>query len=174
MKYQINLLTEKQETLLNRVVYFSLNYLKIILVITQIVVIFVFFYKFKVDQELIDLKEAVDQKKEIIVISKSLLKEATVTEYKINQIKPIFKNQTAFFSQFNYLLSIFPEPLFLTKLKIGEKQTTLDGYSQDAKVIKQFDNQLQKDKKFKEVNLPTIKKTEIGYEFSLVLKQFKD
>lgn len=172
MRYQINLLSKQEKSFLDKLIYFSLNYLRYVLVITQIVVIFVFFYKFKVDQEIIDLKEAVDQKKEIIEISRPLLKEAEAAEFKINEIKPILKNQTNLLNEFNYLLSIFPEPLFLTKFSIGEKEITLQGHSQDANVIKQFYLVMQKDHKFKNINLKTLKKTEMGYDFVLTLAGF--
>ncbi len=174
MKYRINLLIEKKESFLDRVIYFSLNYLRYILVITQIVVIFVFFYKFKVDQEIIDLKEAVDQKKEIVEISRPLLKEAEAAEFKIKEIKPIIKKQTAFLNQLNYLLSVFPESAYLTKFTIKDDQIFLEGYSEDARLIKQFYLRLQKDKKFKNISLETLKKTEFGYDFLISLSQFNN
>jgi len=172
MKFQINLLSEKNDSTIDRVIYFSLNYLRYILVITQIVVIFVFFYKFKVDQEIIDLKEAVDQKKEIIEISRPLLKEAEAAEFKINKIKPLLKEQSGLLNQFNYLLSNFPQSLFLTKYRVNGNQTTLEGYTQDARVIRQFYAWLQKNKKFKEINLNSLKKTDYGYEFVFVFNDF--
>ena len=65
MKYKINLITRRKEKVVDKVIYFVMNYLRYILVITQIIVIGVFFYRFKIDQEMVDLQEAVQQKKEI-------------------------------------------------------------------------------------------------------------
>lgn len=172
MKYRINLLGQKKEQPLDRVIYFSLNYLRYILVITQIVVIFVFFYKFKVDQEIIDLKEAVDQKKEIIEISQPLLKEADLVSYKMKQVRPIVGKQEDLLNQMNYLVSIFPEKLFLRKLGIGKNTVTMDGYGEDAKLIKQLYQKMLKDKKFKVVNLNTLKKIDLGYQFVLTLEGY--
>ncbi|PIV09486.1 hypothetical protein COS31_02075 [Candidatus Roizmanbacteria bacterium CG02_land_8_20_14_3_00_36_15] len=174
MKYKINLMIEKKESLLDQIIYFSLNYLRYIIVITQIVVIFVFYYKFKVDQEIIDLKEGVDQRKEIIQVSQPLLKEAEAVESKINQIKPILKEQNSLLSQFNYVLSIFPEPIFLIKLRLDKDNLFLDGYSEDASAIKQFYYQLKNDKKFKKASLNNIKRVGLKYEFNLVLSQYND
>ncbi|PJB87766.1 hypothetical protein CO083_05355, partial [Candidatus Roizmanbacteria bacterium CG_4_9_14_0_8_um_filter_34_12] len=64
MKYKINLLLPKEKNWLDKVIYFGLNYLRYILVITQTVIIMVFFYRFKIDQEIVDLKDAVKQKQE--------------------------------------------------------------------------------------------------------------
>jgi len=173
MKYKINLLTEKKDSVPDRIIYFSLNYLRYILVITQIVVIFVFFYKFKVDQEIIDLKEAADQKKEIIEVSQSLLKDAAAAEFKINQIKPIIDKQSHLIEEINYLLSVFPEPIFLSKMIIDEDKISMGGSSSNVLVIKQFYQKLLKDKKFTQVNLVNLKKAEINYEFTLILSQYK-
>lgn len=77
MKYRINLLPQKETPLTEKIVYFALNYLRYIIVITQLVVIAVFFYRFQIDQKIIDLKESVDQKKEILQIVLPLLNQAS-------------------------------------------------------------------------------------------------
>ncbi len=172
MKYKINLLREKKDSTTDRVIYFSLNYLRYILVITQIIVIFVFFYRFKVDQEIIDLKEAVEQKKEIVEISNSLLKDASATELKINQIKPILKKQEYLTKELDYILSIFPETVYLSKMTIDDEKITLDCWTSDSSVIKLFYQRLLKEKKFKEINLINLKKTEINYTFTVILTKY--
>ena len=68
MRYKINLLEKKELNLLDKLTFFCLNYLRYIIVITQLVVIGVFFYRFQIDQRIIDLKEGVEQKKEIVQI----------------------------------------------------------------------------------------------------------
>jgi len=68
MRHRINLLEKKEQSLLDRLTFFGLNYLRYIIVITQLVVIGVFFYRFQIDQRIIDLKEGVEQKKEIVNI----------------------------------------------------------------------------------------------------------
>ena len=172
MKYKINLLTEKKDSATDRAIYFSLNYLRYILVITQIVVIFVFFYKFKVDQEIIDLKETADQQKEIIEVSQSLLKDATAAELKLNQIKPILNKQDNVVKRLNYVLSIFPESAYVTKMNISDESITLDCWTDNASIIKFFYQRLLKEKKFKQINLMNLKKTEINYTFTLILSQY--
>ncbi len=57
MKYKINLLLKKEEGILDKIYIFLVNYLRYIIVITQFVVIGVFFYRLQVDQRVIDLKE---------------------------------------------------------------------------------------------------------------------
>ena len=68
MRYKINLLEKKDIGLLDKLTFFGLNYLRYIIVVTQLIVIGVFFYRFQIDQRIIDLKEAVEQKREIVKI----------------------------------------------------------------------------------------------------------
>jgi hypothetical protein len=172
MKYKINLLAKKKESIVDRIIYFSLNYLRYILVITQIFVIFVFFYRFKVDQEIIDLKDAVAQKKEIVNISQSLLKDAAAMEVKINQIKPILQKQNYVLDELNYILSIFPESISVSKMSINDKEMALDCSTDNSTIIKIFYQRLLKEKKFKQINLVNLKKNETDYTFSLILSEY--
>ncbi|MFZ2026464.1 MAG: hypothetical protein WAV30_04220, partial [Microgenomates group bacterium] len=100
MKYKINLLPEKEKDLLDKSIYFVLHYLRYVLVITQIVVISVFFYRFKIDQEIIDLKDELQQKQEIVAVSEPLLKEAEIVDIKTKQTREILVDQARFAESF--------------------------------------------------------------------------
>src|SRR3990167_4444090 len=173
MKYKINLLGRRKEQPLERLIYFMLNYLRYILVITQIVVIGVFFYRFKVDQELVDLQETVEQKKEIIQVSQPLIKEAKKEATRLNQLESIIANQQTFLEETDYLLSLFPENFFLNKMQVSKDTIFMVGYTQDPQSVKKFLDRLKKESKFKKVELKNIKKIDLGLEFSLELSKYK-
>jgi len=167
MKYKINLIAKKQEDFFERIVYFLLNYLRYILVITQIIVIGVFFYKFKVDQEIIDLKETVDQKKEIITISQPLIKEVKAVDFKMNTIETILKDQNKLVDLISYTISNFPQAIRLIKLDISQKELKMEGTTQDINILKSFYMQIKKDNKFKKIDLQNIKKEDFGFSFNM-------
>lgn len=173
MKYKINLLSRRKEQPLERLIYFMLNYLRYILVITQIVVIGVFFYRFKVDQELVDLQETVNQKKEIIEVSQPLIKEAKKEATRLSQLDSIIADQQTFLEATDYLLSMFPENFFLNKMQVSKDTISMNGYTQDPQSIRKFLERLKKEAKFKKVELKTIKKIDLGLEFSLELSKYK-
>src|SRR3989344_5732305 len=152
MKYKINLLSLRQEKPLERIIYFMFNYLRYILVITQIVVIGVFFYRFKVDQDLVDLQEAVDQKKEIIQVSQPLINEAKKEAVRINQLGSILAKQDIYLEEFDYILSLFPESFFLNKIRITNGIITMGGYTQDPLFLKKNFFRIKKKKKKKKKN----------------------
>ena len=63
MKYKINLLSKRlnKQSFLKKLNYFTYNYLRYILVITQLVVMSVLFFRFSIDQRIIDLKDEIYQ-----------------------------------------------------------------------------------------------------------------
>jgi len=172
MKYKINLITKKAPPLVERLVYFSLNYLRYIIVITQLVVIGVFFYRFQIDQRIIDLKDAVDQKKQIVQIVLPLLNEADNIDKRSSEIDKIIKKQNNFHSMTKYILSIFPASINLNDFEISADTVKITGSAQNAEHLQSFYSVLKKDKKFALVQFASIKKTDFGYDFSLLLNKY--
>jgi Tfp pilus assembly protein PilN len=173
MKYRINLLNKKEITFIDRLTYFGLNYLRYIIIITQLVVIGVFFYRFQVDQQIIDLREEVDQKREIVRLVLPLLQEASKIDKKTTEVEKIITNQKQLSSMTNYLLSIFPETITLTNLDIKQDSINLTGNAADPRHLQAFYTLLKKDKKFADITLQNVQKIDTGYSFILILKNFK-
>lgn len=173
MKNRINLLLPKEQVLADRIIYFAQNYLKYILVITQIFVIGVFFYRFKVDQQIIDLKDGLMQKQEIVDVSQPLIDEAKDIDYKIKVAQEVIKKQEDLKAMMDYLLSRFPEGVTLSDLKIGLDEISFKGISNNSIVLQAFYNKLQKEGRFKTIILKNIKKTDVGYTFLFSLASFQ-
>jgi hypothetical protein len=172
MKYKINLLNQREISFVDKVVYFSLNYLRYIIVITQLIIIFVFFYRFQLDQQIIDLKESVVQKNEIIQVVLPLLKEGEIIEKKQEAARMVLSNQNRTLSMFKYFLSIFPKGLILSELTLEKNAINVFGTAIQVENLQAFINLAKKEQKFKKVDLKSLKKTESGYDFELNLSQF--
>lgn len=169
MKYKINLFPLKKQNLAERITYFSFHYLRYILVITQIVVIGVFFYRFKIDQELVDLKDSLSQKQEIVAISAPLIKEIQAVEMKTFNVDKVLQSQQQLQNDLDYILSVFPEKLTLDKLVLSDGSYSLSGVTSDASIIKMFYDKLKKDKKFSVIELKDLKKGSYGFSFTFSL-----
>jgi len=172
MSFRINLLTKKELSIVDKLVYFSLNYLRYIIVVTQLVIIFVFFYRFQLDQKIIDLKDAVAQKKEIIQLVLPLLSEAEIIEKKQEAAKSVLERQEKMLSMFKYFVSIFPQGLTLKEMRLSVDSIEVLGVAFLPENLQNFINLVKKEKKFKKVNLKSIKKSEAFYEFELEFSQF--
>jgi len=174
MKYKINLLNQRKVTFFNRVAYFSLNYLRYIIVITQLTIIFVFFYRFQLDQQIIDLKESISQKKEIIEVVLPLLKEGELIEKKQEAAKLILADQKNLLPMFKYFISVFPKGLILKEMSLEKNTIRITGTALQIESLQAFFNLVKKEKKFKNIDLKSIKRTEFGYEFDLTFSNFYD
>ncbi|NTU46577.1 hypothetical protein HGA88_03040 [Candidatus Roizmanbacteria bacterium] len=172
MKYRINLLPPKERNIVDRVIYFSFHYLRYILVFTQLIVIFVFFYRFKVDQEIIDLKDALDQKQEIVAVSQPLVREVESMTNKITIIEKITKGQDTVSAVFSYIMSYFPASVSLTRLSITANGVVMEGATRDVIALRSYYYRLKSDARFAQINLSNLQKTELGYTFNLSLLNF--
>lgn len=172
MRYKINLLEKKDPGLLNKLTFFGMNYLRYIIVITQLVVIGVFFYRFQIDQRIIDLKEGVEQKKEIVKIVLPLLNEVAKIDKKTTIIDEAIVKQTKFSDMIDYFIASFPETIVLTNMEMKDESIKISGDAGNAQHLQAFYALLKRDNKFRSVRLQNIKKTETGYNFIMFLEKF--
>lgn len=173
MKYDINLIARKEFNAVDKILYFFLNYLRYVLVITQFIVIGVLFYRFKIDQNIIDLQDSIEQKQEIIQIVKPLLAEANKIDQQVQAVKTVTADQEALAKSIGYLLSVFPKDLSLTKLTVENSVFNLEGITLNPKLLQQFYIRLKKDNKFSTVTLDNIKREEAKYVFNFQLSGYK-
>lgn len=173
MKYTINLIPKKDIPLVDKIVYFALNYLRYIIIITQLVVIGVFFYRFQIDQNIIDLKDSVDQKKEIVQVVLPLLKEAEDIDKRTTEIQKIIKKQNNFSSMLQYYLSQFPSTINLTNFELNNDSIKATGNALTPKDLQAFFAILKKEGHFGNVDLQSIKKSDAGYSFILLVNNYK-
>lgn len=168
-KYQINLLKKKEVGLIDKFIYFSLHYLRYIIVITQIVVIGVFFFRIMVDQEIVDLKEAVDQKQEIVRVTFLLVEEAEAVEQRTSEAKRVLEKQGVFTDNLNYVFSTIPAGVVLNNFEASEKFIKLTGFTLDSGRVRFIYQKLKEEQQFKEVILNQIVKSNLGFEFSITI-----
>lgn len=172
MKYTTNLFPRKDETPLEKITYFALHYLRYILVITQFVTICVFFYRFKVDQEIVNLKDTLTQKKAIVDTTHNLLDLVKELDLKIKNINTLYAKQDAITDISGYFFQKIPPQISVTSLTIGEKDIIVSGKTSDIASIQNLYESIKSDKAFKEVNLGSIDKIDAEYNFTMDLKTF--
>ncbi len=173
MKYQINLLPKKELDFVDKIIYFALHYLRYVLVLTQIVVISVFFYRFKIDQEIIDLKDELQQKQEIVAVSQPLLDDAKIVDTKTKQIREILLSQVQFKEALSYFLSTFPVDLTINRLEIQGGQFKFDASTTSPNIIRSYLERMRKEKRFKTVVLNSIQRNGLEFVAPFVLSDFQ-
>ncbi len=169
MRYNINLVGSKQPNVVDKAVYFLLHYLRYILVFTQFIVLVVFFFRFTVDETIIDLKDSIGQKKAILQVVQPILAEAKRINDKAEESKVIVDDQEELLTSIKYVLSIFPESLVLERLELEEGALILNGVALDPRQLQLFYNKLKKERRFAQVTLDNVKRQENGYLFTMQL-----
>ncbi len=175
MKYQINLIGQKssKKGVINKVNYFFFNYFRYILVFTQLIVISVLFFRFTIDQSIIDLKESISQQEEVLKAVKPILDETERVDAKLKKTKNILENQEAFQSQIDYLIPKFPETMFLSKLAFTKDTVQMEGAIINPNHLQSFFNKIKTENKYADVSLGDIQKGKEGFLFSMSLNGFK-
>lgn len=171
-KYHINLVSRKEMTAVDKTLYFFLHYVRYILVITQLTVIGVLFFRFKIDQSIIDLRDSIDQKKEIIKVFEPAFKEADRVNTQLKEITTIINGQTMQNQSIEYLLSRFPRDVFLRKFDLNDDTYTLTGTTLNSQVLREYYALLKRENKFKIVELSNIRRDDNGYSFVLKAAKF--
>lgn len=168
-KHVINLLPEKNKSFTEKILYFALHYLRYIVVITQIVVISVFFFRFTIDQQIVDLKERVNQKQEIIKLTRPIIVEAAEVSEKMEYVKKQITTQNAFQMRLDSIFSVVPKEISLFDFTINEKNIAFRGRSATVEAVKYLNGALQKKPDFKSVRIDTVVKGQDGFIFSIVI-----
>lgn len=167
MKYHINLVSKKEMSVVDKTLYFFLNYVRYILVITQLTVIGVLFFRFRIDQNIIDLKDSIAQKQAIIEVFQPSFEEAAAVNTQLTSIQNIVDGQTRQNESVDYLMSRFPQAVFLNKLNLSDGAYIMTGTTNNSQVLQDYYALLLRDGRFKSVELSNIQRTETGYSFTL-------
>jgi len=174
MRYEINLFPRKEVAIVSKAQYFVSHYLRYILVLTQFVVICVFFYRFSIDQQIIGEKEKLAQKRAIIAATKPLRDEMNKTQKSIKSVQAIFGIQDRWRSKIDYLLSVFPVDVTLTSLKDEGEVLRFTATAKSPEIIKKMYGRILADKQFGKVQFGTFTiKNKTEYQFDMALDQYK-
>ena len=130
----------------------------------------VLFFRFRIDQNIIDLKDSLAQKKEIVQAVTPLLKRHRGLTSKAQLLERRYQQEHKLVA-LNYILSVFQKQLF-DHLSINDTTFTIKGTSTDPRQWQLFYTRLQADKYFKTVTLSNIRRVNEGYVFDLLLDSF--
>jgi len=152
---KINLLYQGdyQTTSGSRIVSWLLSTFRVIVIITEIVVVAAFASRFWLDMKNNDLDEKLQQKTAVIEASGKFEKDFRDIQNRLR----MFSNLTAKASIPSDVLDNIsvniPDDMLLTSVRIGEKSTEIEGISPSEKKIQQFVTNLMNDKDFENVQI---------------------
>ncbi len=168
-KKKINLLPKDpfEESLLGRVLSWGLTVGKWIVIVTQIVVVSVFLFRFSLDRKLNNLRR--DIGKEVVKIKayESIENNFRLAQARILLAKDLIANQDKIKLGFKEQAQLIPDDIWLEKIEINQKQINLVAYAYSMNSFNRFLENLRASKKFKKISIQNI---ESGAEKQAKLK----
>jgi Tfp pilus assembly protein PilN len=152
---QINLLPQKnfEQTTTGRVLAWILSTFRIIVIVTEIIVMIAFMSRFWLDAKNTDLSDEINDKKAVLAASSSFEREFKDTQTRLAIFSQIIATEEIPSTSFSIITSYLPDNVYLTSLSLAKDLIALQGASPDEMSIQQFLTNLAASGKFKDVNL---------------------
>jgi len=133
----INLLPEEefQKSIYGKIVKWALSTGRYIVVFTELIVILAFLSRFKLDRDLTDLHEKIEQKKAIVASAEDLEKQIINVNDTLSKVKTITDQQNPFSSFIKKFTELIPEEISVDSLSINKNEVTLSCVSQTPQGI---------------------------------------
>lgn len=157
----INLLpgaNEFEKTRIGKIIKWSLSVGRIIVVFTELIVILAFLSRFKLDKDLTDLHESIEQKKVIIENAKNLEKNFLLMQERINKIPLLESEQAPFDILISDIANSTPIDVFVQRLSFTKGRFTVTGTSLSEAGLATLIYQLRNSPKFTEITFDSINK----------------
>lgn len=160
----INLIVSDElgESFPGQLLSWILTYGRYIIIITQIVVLSVFFLRFKVDRDYTDLKEAVSQKQALVESIADLENDIKRIQERLGNIQKITKTQELFPKIMQYLQDHIPADTTFESLTLNTESITFVASSGGLSSFSVILQQIQQENKFKEITLEEISRKPDG------------
>ena len=169
-KTSINLIIKPQELLSisSQFLNWALTYGRYIIIIIQIVVLTVFFMRFKLDRDRTDLKEAVTQKKALVESISDMEKEINRVNKRLSDLKIITTNQNLYPRVIYFLEKNTPATTTYSLISLSKNTLNMVATSENLKTFNFLLRRIQEEKLLTDIQLQDLKRKADGrVEFRL-------
>jgi Tfp pilus assembly protein PilN len=152
---QINLLPQKnfEQTTTGRVLAWILSTFRIIVIVTEIIVMIAFMSRFWLDAKNTDLTDEINDKKAVLAASSNFEREFKDTQARLAIFSQTIATQEIPSTSLVTVTSYLPDNVNLTSFSLTRNAIVLQGSSPDEMSIQQFLTNLTASGKFRDVNL---------------------
>lgn len=152
---QINLLPERgfEQTTTGRILNWILSSFRVIVIITEIIVMIAFLSRFWLDAQNTDLTEEIQQKQAVLSASKDFDKEFKDTQKRLEILKNLTKGETVVSKSLSTLRSYLPDDIFLSTISFSKEALRIEGLSPNERSVQQLIVNLESTQIFREVVL---------------------
>jgi Tfp pilus assembly protein PilN len=139
-KDQINLLPEAnfEDTTTGRVLSWILSTFRIIVIVTEIIVMVAFLSRFWLDAQNTDLNDEIENKTNVLTSSQDFEKEFRETQNKLKVFSELTKNQGVYAETLKILASYLPPDLYLTSATLEGSTLKVEGSTSNEVSVQQL------------------------------------
>lgn len=156
---QINLLPDIsfEQTTTGRILSWILSTFRIIVIVTEIIVMVAFLSRFWLDAKNTDLNDELENKANILTASQNFELEFKNTQKRLKIFSELTKKQGVYADTLNTLISYLPSDLFLTTASFNENALHVEGSTPNEVSIQQLIVNLSSSDKFSSIDLVELK-----------------
>lgn len=178
-KKTINLLPKDEfaQSPIGKFFAWALTFGKYIVIITQIIVIGAFLFRFKLDKEAESLTDSLNKQQVVLAGFRETELLARNIHSRLNNIKAIESRQEPMFKSLDNLSSLLPLETEVEALNFNQNTLTIEGHAASELGISTLISNLQKNKNLENVNIISIKTSGIGnsnLDFVISIDTVKD
>lgn len=140
----------------------ALTYGRYIIIITQIVVLSVFFMRFKLDRDHVDLKEAIDNKATLLQSVSDVEAQIRKIQDRLAQIKTIESDEYIPLNVLKFLEAVTPVDIVYKNIAMSTGGLSLNGSGTSLQSLSGLLLQLKRSGKFTEITLDSVKRNSDG------------
>lgn len=154
-KSEINLLPQKgfAASTSGRVLLWILSTFRVIVIVTEIIVMIAFLSRFWLDAQNTDLNEEIKQKQAVLSSYTNFEREWKDTQKRLKIFSTLVSDKKEATETFNLIVSYLPSDIFLTSISLVTNEATIEGVSPSERGIQQFLVNLQSAETLNQVEL---------------------
>jgi len=157
-KRSINLLPKDafESSGLGVVLSWALTFGKWAVIITQLIVMSAFLWRFVLDRQLTDLRKEIEKQKAIITSYSQVENDFLVLQTQLKEAKLIVESQQHFVDTLALVQSVTPPDVWYERLTVNDESVAITAYSSTLPGFSRFLSAIQKNPEFRTVNVSTI------------------
>jgi len=154
-KQSINLLPRDsfEDSALGIVLEWALVFGKWAVILTQLIVMGAFLYRFTLDRQLTDLRKNIAKDSAVIKSYEQIERDYILAQKQLEKIKEAIKTQNTVLTTIDQISQITPPDVWFDKIAISEESLSMSAYGGSLTGFGEFLTGFQQNKNFKNINL---------------------
>jgi Tfp pilus assembly protein PilN len=139
----INLVKNKKPAFLDQFIRWALSIGRVVVILTELVALGAFLYRFSLDRELIDLHDKIAQEQNIVQFLKKNEDTYRSMQTRITSVKTFSNTQATMLKQFEDISNLFPQSMLVKNFVFASDSLHVEGTIQSIGELTNFLNNLK-------------------------------